>query len=104
MAELVDLAERRKALRDQLAKEIVHANKNPESHPAADRLLASLSEVLATAPLAEEEKLLALYTKLVEGLASIENEGDRKYYADEFAKYLRQDVVESAVQAFREIR
>lgn len=103
MAEIVTMAEWLKKMREQLAHEIIDADRNPESDIEADRLLASLSIALDEAPLAEEEKLLALYTKLIEGLASIDSEGERKRYADQFAKHLRLKVVEAARSAFEKI-
>jgi hypothetical protein len=101
---LVDLPEWQKAFRERLAAEIVRADKKPEADREIEKLLESLGEALARAPLAEDEKLLALYIKLVEGLTSIERERERKQLADQFAKFLRLEVVEAAVQAFREIK
>jgi hypothetical protein len=103
MAEIIGMGDWRKRMRDILAIEIVEADRNPESDIEADRLLASLSIALAEAPLAGEEKLVALFTKLVEEIASIQSESERKNYADQFAKFLRLDVVEAARSAFEKI-
>jgi hypothetical protein len=102
MAQIIGMHDWRKKLRDTLAAEIVEADRNPESDIEADRLLASLSTALAEAPLAVEEKL-ALFTKLVEEIASIQSEGERKSYAHQFAKHLRLDVVEAARSAREKI-
>ena len=98
MAQIIDLAEGHRKLREEIAAEILHADRHPERDPEADRLLNSLGEVLTTAPVSEEEKLVALYTKLIDGLASIESESERKAFADKFAGGLRH-YVEAAVDA-----
>ena len=103
MAQIIGMDDWRKKLLDTLAAENVEADRNPESDIEADRLLASLSTALAEAPLAVEEKLLALFTKLVEEIASIQSEGERKSYAHQFAKHLRLDVVEAARSAREKI-
>jgi len=94
----------RKQMRDRLTAEIVEADRTPEQDPEADRLLAALSEALDKAPLADEEKVHALYTKLVEALAAIDSDSERHAYVDRLHKLLRDDIVTAAREAFQQIR
>jgi hypothetical protein len=103
MAEIVDLPNFRKMLRARFATEMVDNDTNPEADVETDRLLASLNALLAESPLAEEEKIVALYTRLIQSLAEIEDENERRRYVDKMRDLLRWEVVEAAVQAFKAI-
>jgi uncharacterized membrane protein YccC len=98
MTELIDLTAFRRALRDRFAAEIVDGDRNPETDREIDRLLAALNTSLDNAPLAEEEKLLALYVRLVQSLAEIEDGSERKRYVNRMRDLLRWDVVEAAIE------
>jgi hypothetical protein len=90
-------------LRVRFAREMIDNDRNPEADVETDRLLASLNALLAESPLAEEEKIVALYTRLIQSLAEIEDENERKRYVDRMHDLLRWEVVEAAVQAFKAI-
>jgi hypothetical protein len=58
-------------------------------------LLLSFANALDQAPLAQEEKLLVLYMKLVETLMSLDDDRDRNRYAQIFEKHLRENIIEA---------
>jgi DnaB-helicase binding domain of primase len=97
----VDTAEWRKATRDKLTAEIIHHDRNPVDDAETDRLIASLNRLMSATPLAEEEKLTVVFTKLVELLVAIDDEAERNLYVQRIRKLLSQDVVEAARAAFK---
>jgi DNA primase len=104
LAEISDLAAFRRALRETFVAEIIEGDRSPQADREIDNLLASLNASLDEAPLAEEEKLSALYTRLIQSLAEIEDENERNHYVNRMRNLLRWDAVEAAVQAFRAIK
>ena len=95
MANIIDMADARIKIRDQMADQIRHADKDADANVEADKLLVSFAKALEEAPLAQEEKLLALYMKLIETLMSLADERDRNRYAQIFEKHLRENIVEA---------
>src|SRR5262245_28203228 len=92
MAKIIDMAEARRRIRDQMAKGIRQGDKDADIDVEADKLLLSFAKSLDEAPLAQHEKLLALYMKLIETLTSLDDERDRNRYAKIFEKHLRQNM------------
>jgi hypothetical protein len=52
--------------------------------------------------MADEEKIVVFWTKLVEQLAAIDNDSQRERYVKKMAKLLNQDIVGAARIAFAE--
>jgi hypothetical protein len=50
--------------------------------------------------MADEEKLVVVWTKLVELLAAIDDEAQRKLYVNRITTLLNQEIVEAARAAF----
>ena len=101
MVEIVRLVEHRKRIRDDLTVEIL----NHDRHPApddieTDRLIRTLNALMAETPMAGEEKVVAVWTTLVELLAAIDDEKERNLYTRKIAALLNQDIVEAARTAF----
>jgi ribosomal protein L17 len=101
---LVQTSQWRKQMHHQLAEEIAKADRTPEQHREADALLTALDKALNDAPLDEKEKLRALFTRLVEELAAVDSDRERKAYVERFCKLLRDDIVGAARRAFPQIR
>ena len=59
MANIIDMADARIKIRDQMSDQIRHADKDADANVEADKLLVSFAKALEEAPLAQEEKLLA---------------------------------------------
>jgi hypothetical protein len=92
MAKIVDMAEARRKIRDQMTKGIRQGDKHADTDVEVDNLLLSFAKSLDEAPLTQQEKILALYMKLVEALTSLDDERDRNHYAKIFEKHLRQNM------------
>jgi hypothetical protein len=103
MAEIVEMDEWRKRTRNSLTEEILHHDRNPDADTEADRLIHTLNTLVRDTPMADEEKLVVVWTKLVELLAAIEDETRRKLYVKRITTLLNQDIVEAARAAFAEI-
>src|SRR5262245_59695731 len=104
MAEIVKMDEWRKCTRDSFTREILHHDRNPVSDTETDRLIATLNSFIRDTPMAAEEKLVVVWTKLVELLAAIEDGTQRKRYVNRITTLLNQDIVEAALAAFAEIK
>ena len=100
MAEIISMADWHKRTRDDLTAEIMHHDKHPMSDTETDRLLSALNKLAAEAPMADEEKIVVFWTKLVEHLAAIDDEAQRKNYVKRITTLLNQDIVETARAAF----
>jgi hypothetical protein len=100
MVEIVNLQAWRTRTRNELASGIVSHNHQLAADDETDRLIATLNKLMASTPMADEEKLFVMWTKLVEQLASIEDEARRKLYVERIIKLLNQDIVGSARNAF----
>src|SRR5687768_9795813 len=100
MVEIVNLAEWRKRTREGLTEEILHHDRNPVPEVETDRLIATLNALIRDTPMADEEKLVVVWTKLVELLAAIDNEAQRKLYVNRITTLLNQDIVEAGRAAF----
>ena len=100
MVEIVSLAEWRKRTREELTEEIQHHDRNPVPELETDRLIATLNTLIRDTPMADEEKLVVVWTKLVELLAAIDDEAQRKLYVNRITTLLNQDIVEAARPAF----
>jgi hypothetical protein len=92
MAKIIDMAEARRKIRAQMAEGKRQDDKDADINVEADKLLLSFAKSLDEAPLAQKEKLLALYMKLIETLTSLDDERDRNRYAKIFEKHLRQNI------------
>ena len=92
MAKIVDMAEARRKIRDQMTKGIRQGDKDADTDVEADNLLLSFAKSLDDAPLSQQEKLLALYVKLIETLTALDDERDRSRYAEIFEKHLRKNM------------
>jgi hypothetical protein len=104
MAEIVEMDEWRKRTRNSLTEEIMHHDRNPDADTETDRLIHTLNTLVRDTPMADEEKLVVVWTKLVELLAAIEDETRRKLYVKRITTLLNQDIVEAARAAFAEIK
>ena len=101
MVKIVSLADHRKRIRDDFVTEILHHDR----HPAPDdvetnRLIRTLNTLMAETPLAGEEKVVAVWTTLVELLAAIDDDKERSFYTRKISALLNQDIVEAARAAF----
>ena len=76
--------------------------RHPVQDTEADRLYATLNKLMAETPMADEEKIVVFWTKLVEQLAAIDNDSQRERYVKKMAKLLNQDIVGAARIAFAE--
>lgn len=94
----------RKQMHHQLAAEIAEADRTPEQDREADALLAALDKALNDAPLDHKAKLRALFTRLVEELATVDNDRERQVYVERFYKLLCDDIVGAARRAFPQTR
>jgi hypothetical protein len=101
---VVQISQWRKQMHHQLAAEIAEADRTPEQDREADALLAALDKALNDAPLDQEEKARALFTRLVEELAAVESDRERRAYVEQFYKLLRDDIVGAARRAFPQFR
>jgi len=72
--------------------------------PRLTGLIATLNSLIRDTPMADEEKLVVVWTKLVELLAAIEDGAQRKRYVNRITALLNQDIVEAARAAFAEIK
>jgi hypothetical protein len=102
MAKIINMAEFQKRMRNELAAEILHHDQHPVQDTEADRLYATLNKLMAETPMADEEKIIVFWTKLVEQLAAIDNDSQRERYVKKMAKLLNQDIVGAARIAFAE--
>ena len=101
MAEIVRLIEHRKRIRADLTAEILNHDRHPAPDDVeTDRLIRTLNTLMTETPMAGEEKVVAVWTTLVELLAAIEDEKERNLYTRKIAALLNQDIVEAARAAF----
>jgi hypothetical protein len=100
MVEIVNLAEWRKRTREDFTEEILHQDRNPFPELETDRLIATLNTLIRDTPMADEEKLVVVWTKLVELLAAIDDETQRNRYVKRITTLLNKDIVEAARAAF----
>jgi len=101
---VVQISQWRKQMHHQLAAEIDEADRTPEQDRESDALLAALDKALNDAPFNQEEKARALFTRLVEELAAVESDRERRAYVEQFYKLLRDDIVGAARRAFPQFR
>ena len=102
MAKIVNMAEFQKRIRDQLTAEILHHDTHPVPDTETDRLYATLNTLVAETPMADVEKVVVFWTKLVEQLAAIDDQTERQRYVKKLAKLLNEDIVEATRAAFAE--
>jgi hypothetical protein len=102
VGKIVDISEWRNGVRDQLTAEILHYDKYPEDDVETDRMYASLNRLYDKTPISDVEKVVVAWTKLVQQLAAIDDDAERKLYVQRIAKLLNQDIVEAAREAFTE--
>jgi DnaB-helicase binding domain of primase len=100
VGKIVDISEWRNRVRDQLTVEILHHDKHPEDDVETDRMYASLNRLYDDTPISDAEKVVVAWTKLVQQLAAINDDRERKLYVKRIAKLLNQDIVEAARDAF----
>jgi hypothetical protein len=100
MTKVVSLAEWRKRTRETFTEEILYRDRNPVPEAETDRLIDTLNQLIRETPMSDEEKLVVVWTKLVELLAAIDDEAQRKSYVNRIATLLNQDIVEAARDAF----
>ena len=100
MVEIINLAAWRKRTREEFTEEILHHDRNPVPELETDRLIATLNTLIRDTPMADEEKLIVVWTKLVELLAAIDDEARRKLYVNRITTLLNKDIVEAARLAF----
>ena len=100
MAKIVDTSDWRKKIRDDFTAELLHSDRNPES----DREIATLNDLFAKAPLADEEKLTIAFVKVVEHLAAIDDVEERRAYVKRISTLLNRDIVEAARDAFVQMK
>jgi hypothetical protein len=79
------LAEWRKRTREELT---LHHDKNQAPELETDTLIATLNTLIRDTPMADEEKLVVVWTKLVELLAAIDDEAQRKLYVNRITTLL----------------
>jgi hypothetical protein len=101
---VVQISQWRKQMHHQLAAEIDEADRTPEQDRESDALLAAFDKALNDAPFNQEEKARALFTRLVEELAAVESDRERRAYVEQFYKLLRDDIVGAARRAFPQFR
>jgi hypothetical protein len=65
-----------------------------------DRLITTLNKLILDTPMAVEEKLVVVWTKLVELLAAIDDDARRKLYVKRITALLNKDIVEASRAAF----
>ena len=104
MVEIVNLAEWRRRTREEFTEEILHHDRNPVPGDETDRLIATLNTLIHDTPMADEEKLVVVWTKLVELLAAIDDETQRKLYVNRITALLNKDIVEAARAALTGFR
>ena len=100
MAEIVSMDEWRKRTREELTEDILHHDRNPVPDAETDRLIATLNKLIREAPMADEERLVVVWTKLVELLAAIDDKARRKLYIKRITTLLNNGIVEAARDAF----
>ena len=79
------MAEWRKRTREELT---LHHDKNQAPELETDTLIATLNTLIRDTPMADEEKLVVVWTKLVELLAAIDDEAQRKLYVNRITTLL----------------
>jgi hypothetical protein len=100
MVEIVNIAEWRKRAGEELTEEILHHDTHPAPDDETDRLIETLNRLILDTPMSAEEKLVVVWTKLVELLASIDDEARRKLYVRRITTLLNRDIVEASRAAF----
>ena len=100
----VQISQWRKQMHRQLAAEIAEADRTPQQDREADALIAALDTALNEAPLDQKKKARVLFTRLVEELAAVESDRERRAYVEQFYKLLRDDIVGAARRAFPQFR
>jgi hypothetical protein len=100
MVEIINIAEWRKRAREELTEEILQHDRNATPNDETDRLIETLNRLILDTPMSAEEKLVVVWTKLVELLASIDDEARRKRYVKRITKLLNSDIVETSRAAF----
>jgi hypothetical protein len=103
VGKIVEISEWRNRVRDQLTAEILRHDKHPDDDIEIDRMFASLNRLYDKAPISDVEKVVVAWTKLVQLLAAIDDDAERKLYVRRIEKLLNQDIVESARAAFERI-
>jgi hypothetical protein len=102
MAEIVKMDEWRKRARDSFTEEILQHDGSPDAGAKADRLIDTLNTLIRDTPMGDEQKLVVVWTKLVELLAAVEDEKRRNLYVNRITTLLNRDIVEAARTAFAE--
>jgi 16S rRNA G527 N7-methylase RsmG len=100
MVEILPLEEWRKRMRDELEAEILHNDKHPIYDVETDRAIASVNKLIDETPLSNEEKIVLIWTKLIEQIAALEDKAQRDRYVKGMTKLLNQDLVEATRRAF----
>jgi hypothetical protein len=100
MVEIINIAEWRKRAREELTEEILQHDRNATPNDETDRLIETLNRLILDTPMSAEEKLVVVWTKLVELLASIDDEARRRRYVKRITKLLNSDIVETSRAAF----
>ena len=80
MVEILPLEEWRKRMRDELEAEILHNDKHPIYDVETDRAIASVNKLIDETPLSNEEKIVLIWTKLIEQVAALEDKAQRDRY------------------------
>lgn len=96
MAEIVKINEWRKRTRSAFTENITQQNGNAGSETETDKLINTLNTLIRDAPMADEHKLVVVWTKLIELLAGVEDETRRNLYVNRITTLLNRDIVEAA--------
>ena len=104
MAEIVDLPNFLRLMRERLTSELLEADRNPEADSEIERLYRALNTCLDEAPVFDAEKVVVIFSTLIKTLAEIDDEGERERSARNCRDNLRWGGVEAAVKAFEQIR
>lgn len=64
-------------MRDELEAQILHNEKHPIYDVETDRAIASVNKLIDETPLSNEEKIVLIWTKLIEQVAFLRSTGDR---------------------------
>jgi hypothetical protein len=100
MVEPINIAEWRKRAREELMEEILQHPRNAAPDDETDGLIETLNRLILDTPMSAEEKLIVVWTKLVELLASIDDVARRKLYVKRITTLLNRDIVEASRAAF----
>lgn len=100
MIEIINIADWRKRARAELTEEIPQHDTNASPVDETDRLIDTLNRLILDTPMSAEEKLVVVWTKLVELLASIDDAARRRLYVKRITTLLNRDIVEASRAAF----